>query len=427
MMDIWGVVWLLFFLFVFPFGYKPTVLILSLAAIFNASVILKVGGSALPLYTGIELLVILRLLLPYRGSGFLKFNDFYTFFIFITIIFLWVYTYLVANFFAGIKVYSGQSGFETNFSSGGIPLEWGGANINQLVLLSVHLILVLLMYKRRNYISQDFYLFSIFCSTIVFSIFSFMWKFLPALYMNISELFFNNSNKNLPPAVYEARLSGTFSEPSYAGVFIGTFSIIFLLNKKLSYKVMGLILLYLGFLNLSSSFVFTLLVSVFVLFFLFKSRLDIKLLGICILFLSSIFVYMIFNDYIIQYLDKKGDSTSGIVRVASNWNAINNFINSFGLGIGVGSERPSSLIVSMLNNLGVIFTGILLFLIFKLVKFRDNYHSYVLLISLVVVFLGCFTSIPEYTWAVIWNLIYANICCADKKYSDDFFSTQKKI
>lgn len=426
-MDIWSLFWILLCLTVLPFHYKYSILILSLSAIFNASVILKFGGSALPLYAGVELIVILKLFSSYKGSGIIKFNDLYSGLIFFLIAILWLYTYLIANFFEGLRVYSGQVSFEDNYRASGVPLIWGSSNINQLVLLTIHLILLLLLYKRKKFISKNFYLKSILLSLIVFSLISFLWKFSPNLYFIFAEIFFNNNIKDIPPAINEGRLSGTFSEPSYAGVYIATFSLIMLVNKNVKYRLLGLILLSLGTLNLSASLLFTFCVSLIVIFIFSNNRIDLKVLGTIFLVTITILVFFIFNDYIFQYVSDKSDSVSGVVRSASNWNAVSNFITSFGFGVGVGSERPSSLIVSIINNLGIFFTVFLIYVISKFINISNDKYSNFLLMSLLIAFFGCFTSIPEFTWPIIWNLIFANVCSASVgvNYSNKFIGKQQ--
>lgn len=65
-----------------------------------------------------------------------------------------------------------------------------------------------------------------------------------------------------------------------------------------------------------------------------------------------------FNDAVLS----KADSDSGRERSAWNQQALTNFVETYGLGIGLGSARTSSFVLALLSNLG--FVGTALFCVF---------------------------------------------------------------
>jgi hypothetical protein len=68
------------------------------------------------------------------------------------------------------------------------------------------------------------------------------------------------------------------------------------------------------------------------------------------------------RDYIDTLIFSKSTSDSGIDR--GNWNtiALQNFFDSYGLGVGLGTVRTSSFAVALLSNVGVV--GTILYLLF---------------------------------------------------------------
>lgn len=415
-MDLWGLLWLLLAMVLFPFGYKPLVTLFSIATIFSAGKVFSIAGSDIPIFFTMELLVILRLILPFNGNKVLSFYDYKSFITIFLILILWIYSYLVAEIFSGIKVFSSAMSMEDNFSVGGVPLHWGGGNINQLLLLSVHLFLSLIFYKRRSCIDKDFYYKTIIFTTIIFIVISLIWKFSPTLYSIIGSIIFNNTNYAVN-ALFESRLSGTFLEPSLAGLYISCFCLLFLIDNRNYIKLISLIFIYLAILNLSSTLVISVAVSflLFLILFHAKTRLDIKVLWCMSLILLSSIVLVFCYDYIQFYINTKSISQSGEVRSGANLNSINNFLKSYGLGLGLGSERTSSLFLTIFNNLGIILGPFLVLHIYRLLSPIKSDLDKILRFMLLISFFGSFFSIPELTGSVMWSLIFANILTGNNR------------
>jgi hypothetical protein len=70
----------------------------------------------------------------------------------------------------------------------------------------------------------------------------------------------------------------------------------------------------------------------------------------------------------------KMQSSSGVERGSWNKHAWSNFIDTYGVGVGLGSARASSYPLVLLSNVGII--GTLLFLIFLIKLFRNNPFYY---------------------------------------------------
>ena len=86
------------------------------------------------------------------------------------------------------------------------------------------------------------------------------------------------------------------------------------------------------------------------------------------------------SNFVINYLDQlifnKSQTESGIERSAWNAAAIRNFTETWGLGVGLGTTRASSLVFAILSNLGlpgaICYTIFFGYILFYGSKHRDN-------------------------------------------------------
>ena len=93
---------------------------------------------------------------------------------------------------------------------------------------------------------------------------------------------------------------------------------------------------------------------------------------LAILALTTILLIPSVSDALYNFIDmsilRKGTSASGIERTQWNVFAFQNFIETYGLGAGVGSVRASSFVIAVLANLGVIGGGAYLMFIILVVS-----------------------------------------------------------
>lgn len=408
-MDISGFVWLVMAILIFPFGYKPLVALLSFSSIFQASKMITLSGTDYPLFFCIEIILLIRLFIPYKNSGLIKLNSKVILFIFLFILILWFHAYFMTFIFDKLKVFSSLSGSnELSVSTGGVILKFSSANLNQLVLFTTHLLLAAFIYARRKYIDNIFYLKTIIFSVIFLFVLSVIWKFNISLYSIISLFFFNSSTYSIA-SIYDSRFFGTFTEPSLAGLFIGSLFVPFLFSDNNRIKLTGIFLLILSVLNISSTLVFCIAVSSVLVFLKINKRLDLKIVIYMFGFVLFCLSYYFLQDYTSSYIYDKSISESGKIRSAVNYHAIENIFNSYFLGIGLGSERASSSIIALINNLGIFLSSFLIYIIYKLINTDNNNTQNLLRLCLLVCIFGSFSSIQELTVPIIWNLIFANI------------------
>lgn len=407
-MDLWGGLWLLMALICFPFGYKPIVALLSMSAIFQASKMVTMFGANLPLFFCMELIAILRLSIPYKNNGFIRLNTKIFIMILVFILLMFLQTFFTVSIFDKIKVYSPENSFEMNYSIGGDFLKFTSSNLNQLILMTTHMLLMYCFYIRRNFIYKEFYLKTIFISFFLFALISIIWIQSREIYLYLSTLFLNNDQYSIT-AIYENRLSSTFSEPSFAGLFLASITLPILLYKSLKSSFLFIFICFLGYLNMSGTFIYGVLVSISIfLFFFSKNNLNRIILFIPFLLLT-IAIYFLSFDFVQNYFIEKSMGISGTVRSESNFFAIKNIIDSYFLGVGIGSVRVSSLLLNILTSFGILLTSSLFYLIYRLINFKGGLSDRVSLFMLLTCFLGAWSAIPDYSLSILWNFIFLNI------------------
>lgn len=409
MFDIWGGVWLILLLCFFPFGYKPYIYLLGLSSIFQASKFITLSSIEIPLFFVVEIFTILRLLMPYKGSGVLKFSDHRSFFLIILFTMLVVQTFFSTYFFDHIKVYSTTLSFEENYALGGIFLKFTSSNFNQLILLFIHFFTLLVIWKRRFFFKSEDFLRVILFSSIIVSVLGVIYIFDKSFYQIISKFYYNNTSYGIN-AIFDSRYSGTFSEPSFMGLYLAVCIVPFFLLKDFKFKIISIFLVFMSLFNFSGTFFFAVAVSI-VLFYLFffKVRLDYKVITIMFSFLFFTSFYFIFSNIFSGYLYEKSASDSNLLRSESNLNALINLFKTFFIGVGVGSERASSMFLTLCSNFGFLLIPTI-FYVKSFLKHNSflNYNDRILRLMLYIAFIGSFTSIPDFTLGFLWFLIFAN-------------------
>jgi|GEM_PF-2465400 len=101
----------------------------------------------------------------------------------------------------------------------------------------------------------------------------------------------------------------------------------------------------------------------------------------------------------------KGESSSGVGRSFANWAAMQTFLESGGLGVGVGSARASSFVATLLATMGL--PGLLVFVAFAVSLVLSCYRSgdresMQLCYGLVGLLLVWAIAIPDFVQALFW-------------------------
>lgn len=284
--------------------------------------------------------------------------------------------------FAGIPVYEQHIGIDDGFFLRP-PLQFRNANISHSVSLLLGVLIVLGAAKRvRNgVLTGRAYLFTFYVLagiiTVQFLCLLLGIEFPYALLQNNA----GGSMQMVDTRDFASRFPGTFTESSAAGQVLVCFTAGFLAERL---KV-GRSLIPVGvglaaiMLVRSSTAIVAIAVVIGLLclwhpifrfpFYINLVRLRrvalLLVLGALVLALA---IFSPLRDSLIMVTLQKQESGSFVNRLASDAYALNLFVMTKGIGVGMGSNRPSSLITSLLSTVG--WVGLIVFLLayFKLLS-----------------------------------------------------------
>jgi hypothetical protein len=170
------------------------------------------------------------------------------------------------------------------------------------------------------------------------------------------------------------RFRGIFSEPSgVAGSCLVTIAYMvpraFQVQgvRRVGALLLAAIAIFLGVISTSTTFVVAgvavaaIAVATFLLRFVLR-RTGISAVGsvaVCAVVIAALWVLPTVADFVEAAVDQKMSSASFTERSSANTGAIEVLLNSFGLGAGLGSNRASSFVPTLLSTTGVV--GTLLF------------------------------------------------------------------
>lgn len=216
----------------------------------------------------------------------------------------------------------------------------------------------------------------------------------------LSILFFNDTSQNVFFHYdFFPRVTSLFMEPSYFAAFaVGSFY--FLLSKKneLKKNVWLLIVLFLEIILTKSSTAYGSFFVIGILFVLFSNDLkDVqKFLIILIALIGFMLLYFCFYDLLDTVIFSKTTSSSGLTRSYWNINAMNEFYSKPFFGCGYKNTRGSSIIFSLLGELGSF--GLMLYILFN-IRYATN-----------IIFCNKKRKIMKEYNGVIFGLLAAIVC-----------------
>jgi hypothetical protein len=216
------------------------------------------------------------------------------------------------------------------------------------------------------------------------------------------------------------RFASTFPEPSYAGSFLSSYLILATSSLFENLNIKYIFFIIPGLIALASTFSSTGYISFFLIFSIVTIALLRKYIssGLKFRIIVSIYVTLIVGiisfflinkyDLILDALDStvlsKSKSVSGVTRGNADTFAYGLLLQTYGFGVGIGSNRPSSFSAWISGNLGIpgaIFFALLVFLpLKKLVslKLKDNYFAWVHITNMATMSIG----IPDLAWPFLW-------------------------
>ena len=318
--------------------------------------------------------------------------------------------------FAGIPIYDPKIGIDDGLFIRP-PLRFGLNNIIQSCYLAVHIATAfsLLAIKFSPTKTRRAFLLAFYIE--VSFIFAESFCQLAGLSFPLS-LVLNNPGYALwenSMEAYGTRNPGTFSEPSLAGVFLTLYCAAFLAqyfsHKGGSAKVV-ISLLAMGMVaSTSSLFAVSLtLVALLISYPPFRAPWYINLsqakriLWILLLIVTPFVLVLLlssgFRAVLTTVTVTKGETGSFINRTASDLYSLQLLFQTYGIGVGLGSNRTSSFLSTSLSNIGVLGTLAFVVFCYKLVAGLQE-HVW-LKWALLAFFLNMAISIADMTIPLFW-------------------------
>ncbi len=319
--------------------------------------------------------------------------------------------------FPGVGVYDPKIGIDSGFLER-VPLHLNGGNFVQAGCLGVSVLVIFASGYRTVSVelSEKVLNWAFYTLVSIIAIqFIFLRVGIPFPYSLINN---NNAyllgNPDLARGMF--RPNGTYAEPSLAGATLTAFTAAFFAEfmkgkkalKKLTLGVLAVLVVS------STSSILALVVSMVAIStghpivrqgFVDLTRL--KRLSILVAFVVLVAVALMIppvRDSLVEQTVEKGASHSFLVRTAADFYAVQLASETKWIGVGLGSNRPSSLLASLVSNTGL--AGLLLFLIMFVLVVRNcppdkpaiKWMAWTLLINMAL-------GIPDITYPFLWLLM----------------------
>lgn len=333
--------------------------------------------------------------------------------------------------FEGMPVFSPKDGIDEQYFYQA-KLLWSTSNVAQAVYLLLNIInvIVLIQYvsnKRNKDIAMNSFLITAYIA-IFMILYHSLSKFVQIPFPEdflYSNPFYSQGFEQRVGNLFRA--NGTFSEPSLAGTYIvGIACSFFAIRINNNTLIQQFLIFTISFLALivttatTGYATFFIIICALIIIKLFNMyRFKLKKTTLIKIILVSFFIGLILivlvNSNLLSAVEalttSKGESDSFKHRMFSDLFAINIFFETYGLGVGLGSNRPSSYLTSLLSNLGIIGTGIMayvLLIISKLTfKYRQNDEIKFFFLIFISTLVSQVLSIPDITMPFFWlNLGY---------------------
>ncbi len=211
------------------------------------------------------------------------------------------------------------------------------------------------------------------------------------------------------------RISGTFTESSYAGNCIATFFVYYLLllvlgRSNLKNIVLCCIYAWATIITTSSIGYIQIIAGLGLAVIFFNKKAFFPIITILLVFF--VFGFSFLNSELLSVvLLEKTDSLSFLNRISSDIYSFGLFVSTDFLGVGLGSNRPSSFLMYMLSNVGLL--GSILFFVFISMVIRLAFINKQCLISEKLALVGALIShlvgklvgSPDLNFWFFWVLI----------------------
>ncbi|MGL6199635.1 MAG: O-antigen ligase family protein [Lachnospiraceae bacterium] len=234
-------------------------------------------------------------------------------------------------------------------------------------------------------------------------------------------IFYNDPSTDVVFHKYNySRIMSTFMEPSYyAGFVVGAFYYLLGFRENWKSNAWIMIILIIEVIMTKSSTAYGAFAIVGILFILYANNISVKckIMGTALALVGILIIYFGFYNILDEVIFSKDLTGSYSTRENMNTEAIEAFRSSILYGVGYKNSRGSSIIYSLLGQLGII--GLTLYIIISLGMclhlIKLNGISFAILSAVVCQIIAC----PDLDLCTYWFWLYcAGAIVVKRKYKE---------
>lgn len=396
--------------------YKCTVGLLLITCIFQASSAININGKGVQPYLIGSIFLIIRTCL--RNPGFVSslLKTRFTLLVLFFMIYIMLVSILMPFVFEGVSVF--DKNLDDSVINGAIRLKFGLNNITQLGYIFINCLTLCSLWINKTKISHRELKLFFYLSVLLLLVIGF-WEF-TSKYMGKgyfpSSFFYTNYSMDGEAYIGSVegafRMNATMTEASFLGAMLAAsfWALIVCYSYRKDFGILILVILV-GIaliLNLSGTGIITFLLGSMVFIWLigirFKLIFQLLVVTALLFFIAFISGY---GSYITTMLLDKQESQSGIVRTIATLNSWDLFCHSYGLGVGLGSNRGGSFFFDLLASLGIVGTLLFYSIFVKLILCcKKSKEGMFICVYLLVLMIAQCAAIPDLSFCCMWLGLY---------------------
>lgn len=400
-----GFVFLIFAVICFCHSYRAVAYFFAMSYLFQMTSVVNVGGTGFAPYLFAPMLLILKGygLAVNREAAVKNIQVFSILFI----AFMIMQSLVAAFLFSGnVMVYEG-GGMESALAKGKVPFHFSFKSVVQWIYLILNMGALCSLLRHRRYLDDEFSI-HIIASAALFVTVAGFWKYIADNFFGYfpSEFFFNSSTYNqgnlLQSVGGKFRYTSIFPEASVCSLALAGFWWNAYLVKIPLRKTLLLLLFAALLFTVASTGIFTMLFGCLLILIVKRNFKFLVVLGVffCILYVVVSFAEI--GETLYQMTFEKAESGSMEVRSDIMYSGWILFKDTYGFGCGLGSSTASSLLFTLLGQVGVV--GLVLFWgwLWMIFRYLKTYIRPMAFVPVVVILFGMVVSVGYISYPILW-------------------------
>jgi hypothetical protein len=303
---------------------------------------------------------------------------------------------VLPHLFAGMPVYIPRERADVDIVMGNLPpLQWSLSNLAQGIYLTLNIAAVLFAFqvvRTRDHVEKlaKAFRWAIFIVVVAGLLQQLAqmrgWSYPYAVFNNNSNNPFDTHPLDQEVGDF-VRISSTFAEPMNSGSFLAAVAsgllASYLRGRRGTIRLfafLAAVLVLLGTASTTGFLALTIMLCILVFYFNPLAKREFRLqpsfvrgwavvilTAVCIAGAAILFVPSLSQAVFAMTVEKSG-TMSFASRVVADLDSFTLLKNTYGLGVGLGSSRPSSLLMALLSTVGIVGTTLFAMVLYKIIK-----------------------------------------------------------